>query len=206
MTKNIFAILNSDNKIWVDIFKTKYGHWNVWDMGYFLSTSWFFKSICKTAKLIKPNLLIYACNPSSVNLWNDPCIMDLPIYLKLAFINMGLSLDNMTLTDFIKSGCLDHDTLVYTFGLNLDWDWLKKIDVTTSHNQWVWGAKSTKTTLASVVYDYLNASTNDNWICWQQIWRLRVIPYIKVFIWELAHSKLPTGAYLYDLNIGPFPL
>lgn len=36
------------------------------------------------------------------------------------------------------------------------------------------------------------------------MWRLRVIPRIKVFIWKLAHGKPPTGAYLYDLNIGPY--
>lgn len=193
----------ADDKFWVDIFKTKYGQWSVWNMSHCSRASWFYKSICKTTEIIKPNLLISTCNPNSLNLWDDPCLMDLPIRWKPTYINMDLNWDNITFDDFVYSDQLDYNALVHAFGNNLDWGWLHKFNVNASHNLWVWGTRSTKTTLASVVYDYLNACTTENWSCWHHIWRLRVIPRIKIFIWKLAHGKLPTGAYLYDLNIGP---
>lgn len=33
-----------------------------------------------------------------------------------------------------------------------------------------------------------------------------MLPHVRTFIWKLAHGKLPTGDYLYGLNIGPFTL
>lgn len=41
------------------------------------------------------------------------------------------------------------------------------------------------------------------------IWKLPVMARIKMHIWKLPHGKLPTGNYLYNLNIGrnnPCPL
>ncbi|XP_039128406.1 uncharacterized protein LOC120264644 [Dioscorea cayenensis subsp. rotundata] len=38
---------------------------------------------------------------------------------------------------------------------------------------------------------------------WNLIWKLLVPPRVKIFVWKLAHGKLPTGNYLYNINIGP---
>lgn len=40
-------------------------------------------------------------------------------------------------------------------------------------------------------------------IGWSTIWKLRVMPKVKIFIWKLAQGKIPTSAFLYHVNIGP---
>ncbi|XP_039119408.1 uncharacterized protein LOC120255712 [Dioscorea cayenensis subsp. rotundata] len=139
-------------------------------------------------------------------MWKDPCIMDFPINLKPTYLNMDLFHDSMSLSDLLSLDCFNHDALIHTFGPNLDWAWLNNIDLTASQNYWIWGSTSLKTTLAFVVYDNLNSNMDVGWMGWFHIWRLRVIPSIKVLIWKLAHGKLLIGAYLYDINIGPHNL
>lgn len=112
----------------------------------------------------------------------------------------------MSFVDFIRNDSLDQDTLSNIFGQNLDWKWINKIDANAPKNFWIWGHETIKITLASTVYDHLNICDAKDWFGWHRIWRLRVIPLIKIFIWKMFHGKLPTGAYLYDLNIGPYTL
>lgn len=73
-----------------------------------------------------------------------------------------------------------------------------------AQNLCVWGPHSLKTTIASIVYDSLVSHDPNPWSSWDYMWKLCVLPRIKAFIWKLALGKLPTGAYLYDLNIGPY--
>lgn len=70
---------------------------------------------------------------------------------------------------------------------------------------WKWNRLSYNAYVASSVYNYLNSDSysNDQWNGWHEIWRLPVIPRIKVHVQKLAHVKLPTYAHLYNLNIGP---
>ncbi|XP_039123400.1 uncharacterized protein LOC120260021 [Dioscorea cayenensis subsp. rotundata] len=42
-----------------------------------------------------------------------------------------------------------------------------------------------------------------SWAGWNHIWKFMVIPRVKVFLWKVAHGKLPNGAYLYNLNLRP---
>ncbi|XP_039141285.1 uncharacterized protein LOC120278609 [Dioscorea cayenensis subsp. rotundata] len=73
---------------------------------------------------------------------------------------------------------------------------------------------SCNASVASTVYNHLSRNlcstySSNSWIGWHEIWRLPVIPRIKVHIWKLAHGKLSTYSYLYNLNIGrnnPCPL
>lgn len=51
--KKYFSILNSENKIWVDIFKYKYNDWHVWNPGKMALSSWFYKSIYNSTDFLK---------------------------------------------------------------------------------------------------------------------------------------------------------
>lgn len=93
MAKNIFDILNSVNKLWVDIFKLKYHGWHAWNLANVSQSSWFYKSICNSANFIKPNLRILSCNPTSIDFLHDPCILDLPLFKKPTFLNMSVDLE-----------------------------------------------------------------------------------------------------------------
>lgn len=76
MAKNIFAILDSDNKIWVDIFKDKYHGWHPWKHHSPARSSWFFKSICNTSDFLRANFKIISLNSNGLDWWTDPWIMD----------------------------------------------------------------------------------------------------------------------------------
>lgn len=90
MDKNIFDILNSSSKIWVDIFKLKYMNWHPWNFGKTNSSSWFFKSTCCSTDFIKLHYRILITNPSYLSLMNDPWLLDLPISHKPTFLNMEI--------------------------------------------------------------------------------------------------------------------
>lgn len=76
---------------------------------------------------------------------------------------------------------------------------------TDAANEWVWRPLSSKAMTVATIYDYLNSEHLDmhTWNGWNFIWKLKVVPRVKVFIWKLAHGKLPTRSYLYNLNLGP---
>lgn len=63
---------------------------------------------------------------------------------------------------------------------------------------------TSKATTMTAIYDFLNAVNYDQnpWQGWHYIWRLKVASRVKLFICKVADGKLPTGAYLYNLNIG----
>lgn len=91
-------------------------------------------------------------------------------------------------------------------GSLINWDWIDKLKINYQcPNLWVWAPKNTLSSIASSVYTHL--SRNDwttPWSRWRDIWGLKILPRTKVFIWKLAHRKLVTGSYLYQLNIGHF--
>ncbi|XP_039128912.1 uncharacterized protein LOC120265056 [Dioscorea cayenensis subsp. rotundata] len=209
MAKNIFDILNSVNKLWVDIFKLKYHGWHVWNPANVSQSSWFYKSICNSANFIKPNLRILSCNPTSVDFLHDPCLLDLPFSKKPTFLNMSADLEDLHFSDLCTTSALCFASVGNLLGHYLNWDLIGKITISRdSPNRWVWGSLTSKSSTASAVYHDSNClhNSSDTWLGWSEIWKLVVLPHTKSFIWKLAHGKLATGAFLYSLNIGPFML
>ncbi|XP_039135862.1 uncharacterized protein LOC120273306 [Dioscorea cayenensis subsp. rotundata] len=207
MAKNVFDILNSVDKLWVSIFNFKYAEWKIWNPVKPKFSSWFYHSICRTANYLKPNLKMITCNPNFTDLWNDACIFDLPISQKPTYLNMTLNLENFQFRDLIDRNGFCLDSLTNIFGNEINWDDVNKRNICFDNkNFWIWNQRSFKTSIAFSVYEHLcrTSGPDDLWTGWAFIWKLRVIPRVKTFIWKLAHGKLPTGALLYHLNIGPF--
>lgn len=44
---------------------------------------------------------------------------------------------------------------------------------------------------------------DDAWDGWSALWKLHTVPRVRHFLWRMFHSRTPTFAYLYRLNIGP---
>ncbi|XP_039118053.1 uncharacterized protein LOC120253920 [Dioscorea cayenensis subsp. rotundata] len=206
MTKNLLAILNSEDKIWVHIFKNKYRGWCLWDPDFFPDSSWFYKSICNTTNVVRSNFKLFSCDPDLVDIWKDACIFDLPISRKPTFLNTSMDLDELKFSYLISSNGFCSAIVNDLFGNSFD---INCINDTNFNNDgtlvWKWNQLSCNVSVASTVYNNLNRNpcSTDPWIGWCEIWRLPVIPRIKVHIWKLAHGKLPTYSYLYNLNIGP---
>lgn len=64
MSKNVFSVLNSDDKLWVHIFKLKYGDFHCWNIKHTARASCFYRLICKVTLKIKPNCWIREFNPA----------------------------------------------------------------------------------------------------------------------------------------------
>lgn len=55
------------------------------------------------------------------------------------------------------------------------------------------------------VYSFLNSNQANyqHWNCWRNIWKLRVAPKIKTFIWLLIQGRVKTYEYLYNMRLSP---
>ena len=209
MAKNVFTVLNNDNKLWVNIFNYKYRNWTLWGTNSQRNTSWFFKSFCNSASLLKNNIRLLNCNLDATNMWTDPWLMDIPIMHKPTYLNMSIPLENTTLHDIVDSNGPILDRIYHMFGHNLDWNWINNLNMSaTNTNLWVWTPHTHHATMASAVYNHINRDSNDYniWEGWRNIWKICTLPKIKLFIWQTAHGKLTTNALLYHLNIGPHTL
>lgn len=63
MVKNIFSLLNDDNKYLVEIFKLKYGRFNVWNLARIPKSFGFYRALCKSIIIIRPYRWINHYNP-----------------------------------------------------------------------------------------------------------------------------------------------
>lgn len=123
--------------------------------------------------------------------------MDLPILSKPTFFNMSIDFENFVFSDFLINGSFNSEFVHSIFGSNLDWDWINSIKIDfKAQNHWVWGSHSLKTSTAAVVYDHLISCDPNLCLGWDHNWKLCVLPRTKIFIWKLAHGKLPTSANL----------
>lgn len=158
------------------------------------------------ANFLRPYIKLLSCNPATIVLWHDSCIFDIPIAKKPTFLNM--SIDNPE--ELLFSNLSDSNGFCATFlrnlvGNNFDWNCIESLNINESgSNLWVWRLHSSKASIASTVYEHANSSNANEapWLGWLVIWKLPSLPRVKVFLWKLAHGRIPTGDYLYQLNIG----
>lgn len=85
MAKNVFNFLNGHDAIWVDVLYHKYGKINFWIDSTPSFCSWFFRSLCNTAHILKPFMLYNSINPSISSLLFDPWYFEIPTSFKPSF-------------------------------------------------------------------------------------------------------------------------
>lgn len=66
MAKNLFNFLNRNDNIWVDIMRKKYVMHKLWNLLPPQRCSWFFRVLCWTMEILKPNLWINVINPHKI--------------------------------------------------------------------------------------------------------------------------------------------
>lgn len=66
-------------------------------------------------------------------------------------------------------------------------------------------SKSANLNMSSAIYNHLNQNSNSFliWEGWHKLWRLRVAPRVKHFVWMLLHGRISTTDYLNSINLGP---
>lgn len=105
-----------------------------------------------------------------------------------------------------KKCFFNYNLLHDVFGAFLNFDYLINDKISSSlGNCWVWYPKSRNHKLTSMVYAHFNktAGSLTPWEGWGNIWRLKLSPRPKHFLWLLLHNGIETFDYLYRLNICP---
>lgn len=72
-------------------------------------------------------------------------------------------------------------------------------------NNWVWFPESKGTKLSAMIYSHFNQfkTGQNSWKGWSILWRLKIAPRVKHFLWLMFHNAVITQEYLYKLNLGP---
>lgn len=86
------TVFNGQNILWTDILYLKYGKINFWIDPIPGNCSWFFRGLCKTAHILKPNLWMISINVSSTSFMLDHWYFDIPLAYKLTYLNMDMDL------------------------------------------------------------------------------------------------------------------
>lgn len=206
MAKNVFHLINNANVWWVSIMNLKYGNFNVWKDNVPANCSWFYRGLYRNAKHIRPFLWINSINPALISFWNDPWYFQIPLSHKPTYLNMDYVHDNFNFVDLICGSSWNIDNLHLLFGPYLN-------DIIYCHsqlqfehcNRWVWYPKSRGIKLSAMIYSHFNQtrSMDEYWQGWSKVWKLRVAPRVKHFLWLMFHDAVITQEYLYRLNLGP---
>lgn len=119
---------------------------------------------------------------------------------------MNEDLEHFTLTKLIQGANWNGNSISQVFNSNFDLvDLNFDIIDSNSKNHWVWNPRSNSTKIFVVVYHQLNLKSphSSNQPGWQIIWKIKVAPRVKHFIWLLFHGCLSTSDFLYKMNLGP---
>lgn len=119
---------------------------------------------------------------------------------------MDISYELFQISDILSGNSWNITLLHFIFGDNMNFDYLTLGHVSINHvNSWVWHPKSRRNNLSYMVYSYLcqNAGPLVSWDGWDNLWRLKISPIAKHFIWLPFHNGIQTHEYLYRLNLGP---
>lgn len=205
MAKNVLNYLNNCDYIWVDIIRKKYGMQNLWTFIPPPKCSLFFRGLCRTTDIIKPNLWINVINPFQISIWQHPWIFEIPLNFKPTFINMELDWDNISFTNFYNAFGWNIQMFTHDFGLNFDSPMISRVKIVQNgSHHWGWFPHANTNKIPTIVSSFLNSRhcPDENWIAWKNLWKLSASPRVKTFSSLLCYGKIKTYAFLHALNLG----
>lgn len=187
----------SYNKIWVNY---------PWFPPNLKNTSWNWRLFIQALIDFHPGFFKQIGNGFQTNAYNDPWLIDLPLYLKPAFINVSALHMNKSVS-LIRSGSWNFQLLSDIFAPELV-TLIASLEIIhlPYDDLWIWKANSEGKATAKSAYRFLKQSdcAPDNcWYSWQILWKLPIAPKIQIFCWKLLHKSLPTTDRLHMMNIRP---
>lgn len=81
--------------------------------------------------VLKPNLCLSVCNPSTSSLWDDPQLFDLPLRFKPTFSDKDL-IENLSFNLITPNGSFDLNACLDVFGYSFGRDNLNHITLISS--------------------------------------------------------------------------
>lgn len=206
MAKNAFSYLNRHDVLWVDTLIHKHGMFNFWVDHIPPKCSWFFRRLCRIAFIIKPYMWINSFILRTSSFLLDPWYFEISIDLKPTFLNVGIDFNSIDYYDLLVENHLNMQALTNIFGEHLFMSALN-LSIIDTHggNHWVWHPNNKGHKLSTKVYTHFNqknACFSNHWVGLNLIWKMRVTPRTKHFIWLMLHRKISTYDYLHYLGFG----
>lgn len=184
----------------------KYGKFDIWKGNIPAKCSWFYRGMVHNALIIRSFLWMNSFNPNMTSFLNDPWYFEIPIAYKPTFLNMDIDYSIFQISELLVNIHWDIDQMHFIFGLHINDNVLGQSSISYNQsNHWVWFPNSKGTKLSAKIYSFFNHRRffGNHWNGWGKIWKLKVAPRVKHFIWLLMHNAVKTSDYLYSLKLGP---
>ena len=119
---------------------------------------------------------------------------------------MDFDVSSVCFSDFLSGNTPNWNDLKIFLGNQLDYDRHCKISFAhSSPNHWVWLPNISTFKISNAIYNFLNQDFSNgeaNWVGWHKLWRLHVVPRVKIFLWRMLHGRTLTFSYYYRLTLG----
>lgn len=136
MSKNVFLLLNAEERIWAHIFKLKYGGFHSWHSKASRIFTCFTQNLYSTASKIKSNYWIKECNPSQTDFLSDPWFFNIPIAAKPTLINMSLQLEGIFVKDCVINNSVNFEVCSLIFGDKFDWSLMNNLHINRDNSNY----------------------------------------------------------------------
>ncbi|KAJ0986340.1 hypothetical protein J5N97_004696 [Dioscorea zingiberensis] len=203
LSKHVLELLNDGEKTWIKLMKSKYGPSKPWLTTPIRKVSWTYRGLLQTARSIKSNV-IQSNIINSNSVLQDPWLFDIPLNLMPTYFNIDYDMSNLSIENLRTNSQWNWDYVNIMFHpYMVDLIFEKQVDEDHNKVKWKWKNKTEGKSLTAAVYDeYRFKDLAIPWNGWKKIWKLRVIPKIKLFLWKFFHGRLPTIHYLSSIGIG----
>ncbi|KAJ0974964.1 hypothetical protein J5N97_016929 [Dioscorea zingiberensis] len=203
LSKHALELMNDGDKIWIKLMVSKYGRIDPWQVSTLKKVSWTFRGLMYSVRSVK-NSITQVNVINSNHVLHDPWLFDTPLIMMPTFINMQYDMTTMLIKD-LRS--------------NYHWNWTlvcelfppsltavieeKQVHEDEDRVRWKLKKKTEGKSITAAIYeDCRYKDSNPQWIGWKKLWKLKIIPKIKIFLWKMLHGRLPTSQYLQSLGIG----
>jgi len=200
LAKLAWKFLTTPGNLWVQMISAKYGNPDrFFTCKTRQSDSWVWKCILRLRPFIKQGLRWKLGNGKSINFWTDAWCLDVSLENKLGLDLSTLPDANCKVCDFITPG-KQWDTAKLTQALPPDLVQAVQgipIPVTDIPDSFCWGLTGNgEFSTKSATWKAHGITSEQPVWKYKWVWKVNVMPKIKIFLWQLCHNSLPTRGTL----------
>lgn len=201
----VYKLLNSQDIPWVHLMRAKYGNIcsAMRSSSSIVKRSPFWKHCCATFGTINSKFEWQLGSGANTKVLSDAWLFDIPIALKPTFISLLPALDDVPVNYFLNNGGWDlHKLELYFHPLMVN----RIVDFKSSlaEDRWVWNPSPSGKAKPASVYGALisDGVIHANRKAYHSLWKLKVNPKVKCFLWKFLHGALPTREFLFRRHMG----
>ncbi|KAF7833196.1 putative ribonuclease H protein At1g65750 family [Senna tora] len=163
--KAVWSIATKENKLWVNLLRSKYGVDDVLSCNYRASDSYIWKGIIKAKNILQNGFSMRIGDGMETALWSDIWVEDKPL-IEVEGINQDLINDRSAKVSSIIE--------------NNKWDLQDLLDICPAKSGYHFLSNNNSRVGVSAP--------------WKKLWKLRCPEKVKFFVWLVCNNSLPTNS------------